>query len=122
MFHRSVGRRLSDNSLVIGPEWHEGENPEDLDFRGEITGSSYGPSTALNMHVITCHQQPVIWTHHQNRSSHRWTIWELIRALYQGTHVWQAQQILGEVAGAFRGAIWVWHPSKNGKPMTLPSR
>ena len=34
MFHRSVGRRLNDNSLVIGRDWHQGENPEDLDFRG----------------------------------------------------------------------------------------
>ena len=26
MFHRSVGRRLNDNSLVIGRDWHQGEN------------------------------------------------------------------------------------------------
>lgn len=34
MFHRSVGRRLDDNSLVAGREWHKGEDPGDLDFRG----------------------------------------------------------------------------------------
>jgi predicted TIM-barrel fold metal-dependent hydrolase len=34
MFHRSVGRRLSDNSLVVGREWHQGETPDDLNFRG----------------------------------------------------------------------------------------
>ena len=34
MFHRSVGRKLSDNSLVVGREWHSGEKPEDLNFRG----------------------------------------------------------------------------------------
>ena len=34
MFHRSVGRRLSDNSPVVGRDWHRGENPADLNFRG----------------------------------------------------------------------------------------
>ncbi len=34
MFHRSIGRRLSDNSLVTGRDWHRGEKPEDLNFRG----------------------------------------------------------------------------------------
>jgi hypothetical protein len=34
MFHRSVGRKLTDNSLVVGRDWHRGENPEVLNFRG----------------------------------------------------------------------------------------
>ncbi len=34
MFHRSVGRRLSDGAPVVGRDWHSGENPDDLNFRG----------------------------------------------------------------------------------------
>ena len=34
MFHRSAGRRLDDNTVVVGREWHKGEDPEDLNFRG----------------------------------------------------------------------------------------
>ncbi|MEE8363587.1 MAG: amidohydrolase family protein [Dehalococcoidia bacterium] len=38
MFHRSLGRRLPDNALVVGGEWHRGEDPDELDFRGGSHG------------------------------------------------------------------------------------
>ena len=38
MFHRSAGRRLDDNSIVIGSDWHDGEDPDELDFRGGTYG------------------------------------------------------------------------------------
>ena len=34
MFHRSAGRRLDDNSIVVGRDWYKGEDPDDLHFRG----------------------------------------------------------------------------------------
>ena len=38
MFHRSAGRRLDDNSIVIGSDWHDGEDPDELNFRGGTYG------------------------------------------------------------------------------------
>ena len=61
MFHRSVGRRLDDNALVTGREWHRGEDPKSLNFRGgdygkflwTVDGADYAryylPPTARNL-------------------------------------------------------------------------
>jgi predicted TIM-barrel fold metal-dependent hydrolase len=38
MFHRSAGRRIDDNTTVIGSEWYQGEDPDTLDFRGGTYG------------------------------------------------------------------------------------
>ena len=61
MFHRSVGRRLDDNSLIVGRDWYRGQNTEDLNFRGgdfgkflwTVDGVDHGryylPPTARNL-------------------------------------------------------------------------
>lgn len=38
MFHRSEGRRLDDNSVVTGADWHEDDDPDELQFRGGTYG------------------------------------------------------------------------------------
>jgi predicted TIM-barrel fold metal-dependent hydrolase len=61
MFHRSVDRRLDDNSLIGGRDWYKGQDTSEFNFRGgdfgkllwTVDGVDYGryylPPTARNL-------------------------------------------------------------------------